>query len=141
MPKLGTCCNSSERPHLMLFCFLKYPSRRSVGGKWETPPRFPSGPRPRLFHNQTNPHSLDKPDSRSTTLRSGRDDNSVGRLTAIRLTAFEAFSMQQNCHPDRSAPGFPATRHSPAATCAAFSKENRMKFASATKLDRKSGVA
>src|ERR1700679_4191973 len=65
MPKLGTCCNSSERPHLMLFCFLKYPSRRSVGGKWETQPRFPSGPRPRLFHNQTNPHTLDKTDSRS----------------------------------------------------------------------------
>src|ERR1700678_498113 len=65
MPKLGTCCNSSERRHLMLFCFLKNPSRRSVGGKWETPPRFPSGPRPRLFHNQTNPHTLDKTDSRS----------------------------------------------------------------------------
>src|ERR1700677_309107 len=46
MPKLGTCCNSSERRHLLLFCFLKYqyPSRRSVGGKWETQPRFPSGP-------------------------------------------------------------------------------------------------
>jgi hypothetical protein len=52
----------------MLFCFLKKPSRRSVGGKWETQPRFPSGPRPRLFHNQTNPHSLDKTDSRSATL-------------------------------------------------------------------------
>src|SRR6202000_1775337 len=48
---------------------------------------------------------------------------------------------QQNCHPDRSVPGFPATRHSPASTCAAFSKESRMKFANATNLDRKSGVA
>ena len=45
------------------------------------------------------------------------------------------------CHPDRSVPGFPATRHSPANTCAAFSKESRMKFAKATKFDRKSGVA
>jgi hypothetical protein len=39
----------------------------------------------------------------STALRSGRDDNSVGPLTAIRLTAFGAISVQQNCHPDRSA--------------------------------------
>jgi hypothetical protein len=31
--------------------------------------------------------------------------------------------------------------HSQAATCAAFSKESRMKFANATNLDRKSGVA
>jgi hypothetical protein len=35
-------------------------------------------------------------------VRSGRDDNSVGPLTAIRLTAFGAISLQQNCHPDRS---------------------------------------
>jgi hypothetical protein len=35
----------------------------------------------------------------STTLRSGRDDNSVAPLTAIRLTAFGAISLQQNCHP------------------------------------------
>jgi hypothetical protein len=42
---------------------------------------------------------------------------------------------------DRSVPGFPATRHSPAATCAAFSKESRMKFDNATNLNRKSGVA
>ena len=46
-------------------CFLKYPSRRSVGGKWQTQPRFPSGLRPHLFHNHTNPHTLDKTDSRS----------------------------------------------------------------------------
>jgi hypothetical protein len=45
------------------------------------------------------------------------------------------------CHPDRSVPGFPATRNSPAATCAAFSKESRMKLANATNLHRKSGVA
>src|SRR5271156_3979903 len=65
MPKLGTCYNSSERRHPLLFCFLKKNSRRSVGGKWETLPRFPSGTRPRPFHNQTNPHTLDKTDSRS----------------------------------------------------------------------------
>jgi hypothetical protein len=45
------------------------------------------------------------------------------------------------CHPDRSALGFPATGHSPAATGAAFRKESRMKFANATNLHRKSGVA
>jgi hypothetical protein len=38
----------------------------------------------------------------STALRSGRDDNSVGSLTAIRLIAFGDISLQQNCHPDRS---------------------------------------
>src|ERR1700733_11162494 len=43
--------------------------------------------------------------------------------------------------PDRSVSGFPATRHSPTATCAAFSKESRMKFDDATNLDRKSGAA
>jgi hypothetical protein len=45
------------------------------------------------------------------------------------------------CHPDRSEPGFPATRHSPTSTCAAFVKESRRKFANATKFNRKSGVA
>src|ERR1700733_15864787 len=45
---------------------------------------------------------------------------------------------QMNCHPDRSEPGFPTTRHSPTATSAAFSKESRMKFAHATNLNRKS---
>ena len=34
--------------------------------------------RPRLFHNQTNPLTLDKTDSRSTALRSGRDDKGRG---------------------------------------------------------------
>jgi hypothetical protein len=38
----------------------------------------------------------------SAPLRYGRDDNSVGLLIAIRLTAFGAFSVQKNCHPDRS---------------------------------------
>jgi hypothetical protein len=47
----------------------------------------------------------------------------------------------QICHPDRSEPGFPATRHSPTSTYAAFVKESRMKFANATNLNRKSGVA
>jgi GNAT superfamily N-acetyltransferase len=37
-------------------------------------------------------------------------------------------------------PGFPATPYSPTATCGAFSKETRTKFANATELDRKSGV-
>jgi hypothetical protein len=38
-------------------------------------------------------------------------------------------------------PGFPATRHWPTATCAAFSKESRMRLANATKLHRKSGTS
>jgi len=37
-------------------------------------------------------------------------------------------------------PGFPATRHSPAATCAVFRKESRRDFGNATKFDRKSGT-
>src|ERR1700677_3959117 len=45
------------------------------------------------------------------------------------------------CHTDWSAPGFPATRPSPAPTRAAFRKESRMKFANATNPNRKSGVA
>jgi hypothetical protein len=45
------------------------------------------------------------------------------------------------CHPDRSVPGFPASRPSPRATCAAFRKESRLMFANATNLDRKSGGA
>jgi hypothetical protein len=50
-------------------------------------------------------------------------------------------NLKQICHPHRSVPGFPVTRHSLAATCAVFSKESRMKFANATNFDRKSGVA
>jgi hypothetical protein len=38
-------------------------------------------------------------------------------------------------------PGFPATLNSPTPACAAFSKESRMKFANATNVGRKSGVA
>ena len=48
---------------------------------------------------------------------------------------------QQNCHPDRSEPGFPATRHPLTTTSAAFRKESRMKLTNATNLNRKSGVA
>jgi hypothetical protein len=47
----------------------------------------------------------------------------------------------QTCHPDRRVPGFPATRHSPPSTYAAFLKESRMKFANATNINRKSGAA
>ena len=39
----------------------------------------------------------------STTLCFGRDDNSVGPLTAVRLTVSGAIFVRQNCHPDRSA--------------------------------------
>jgi hypothetical protein len=57
------------------------------------------------------------------------------------LTAPNKSHSPSLCHPDRSEPGFPATRHSPTTACAAFSKESRMNLANATKLDRKSGVA
>jgi hypothetical protein len=57
------------------------------------------------------------------------------------LTATNKSHRPKLCHPDRSGPGFPATRPSPASTCAAFRKESRMKFANATNLDRKSGEA
>ena len=57
------------------------------------------------------------------------------------LVEMTNFLLKKICHPDRSVPGFPATRHSPTATCAAFCKESRMKFANATNLDRKSGGA
>ena len=40
----------------------------------------------------------------------------------------------------QSVPGFPAAAHD-ATSCAAFIKESRVKFASATKFNRKSGVA
>jgi hypothetical protein len=45
--------------------------------------------------------------SPSTTLRSGRDDNSV--VAGIDATE-QCPTLQQNCHPDRSEPGFPTTR-------------------------------
>jgi hypothetical protein len=78
----------------------------------------------------------------STTLRSGRDDNSVGTINSGSSDRFLlAISIRQNCHPDRSVPGFPTSRDPTTATYAAFRKESRMKFANATKLDRKSGVA
>ncbi len=38
-------------------------------------------------------------------------------------------------------PDFPATQRWTWPACAAFRKESRMKFADATKFDRKSGVA
>jgi hypothetical protein len=31
-------------------------------------------------------------------------------LTVIYLAVFDAVSLPQNCHPDRSVPGFPATQ-------------------------------
>jgi hypothetical protein len=48
---------------------------------------------------------------------------------------------KKNCHLDRSVPGFPATPHKTRPRVRLSLKESRMKFASATQLDRKSGVA
>jgi hypothetical protein len=62
-------------------------------------------------------------------------------LPQSHITNDEVINQSKLCHPDWSVPGFPATRHSPAATYAAFSKESRMKFANATNLHRESGGA
>jgi hypothetical protein len=43
----------------------------------------------------------------STTLRSGRDDNSVAGSDTVPL---HLVRLLQNCHPDRSVPGFPTSR-------------------------------
>ena len=58
---------------------------------------------------------------------------------SIRIAGVKVRQPFKLCHPERSVPRFPATRHSPAATCAAFSKESRMKSANATNLNRKFG--
>jgi hypothetical protein len=47
---------------------------------------------------------------------------------------------RQNCHPDRSVPGFPTSRCSNDCVCG-FLQENRMMLINATGLDRKSGGA
>ena len=75
----------------------------------------------------------------STALRSGRDDNSVGPLTSHSSDRFRGHfpATELSSRPERTR--IPATRHSPAATCAAFSKESRVRFANATDLNRKSG--
>jgi hypothetical protein len=77
----------------------------------------------------------------STALRSGRDDNSVAGKWPQKRSDEWLLMVPQNCHPDRSEPGFPVTRPSSTPTCAAFSKESRMKFAKATNIHRESGVA
>ena len=67
----------------------------------------------------------------------------VGKPAALSIPDSSADGERdpQLCHPDRSGPGFPTSAALAATTCAAFSKESRMKFANATNLDRKSGVA
>jgi hypothetical protein len=58
-----------------------------------------------------------------------------------RATASEGSVPLNLNHPDRSVPGFPLPQHSLTSTCAAFLKESSMKFANATNINRKSGVA
>jgi hypothetical protein len=84
----------------------------------------------------------------STPLRFGRDDNSVGPLAAIRLTAFwgHFLAIELSSRLSRPAVEPERTRISchaalDMAASAAFRKESRMNFANATKFDRKSGVA
>jgi hypothetical protein len=48
---------------------------------------------------------------------------------------------KQDCHPDRSVPGFPTSPLSLATTFVVLSKENHMQLTEAATLDRKSGVA
>ena len=48
---------------------------------------------------------------------------------------------KQNCHPDRSVPGFPATLHWTRPRMRLSVRERRMKCTNATKFHRKSGVA
>ena len=71
--------------------------------------------------------------------RSG--DNSVAVTWSISRQMNGRLWSHRIVIPTGAHPGFPATRHLPAATCAAFSKESRMKLADATKLHRKSGGA
>jgi hypothetical protein len=79
--------------------------------------------------------------------------NETGLVAVVLVCPSASTHAKVGCHPpichpacprlpwDRSVPGFPATRPSPAATCAAFFRESCMKFANATNLYRKSGVA
>jgi hypothetical protein len=65
----------------------------------------------------------------------------MSRFLSIRLTNIRVSSHPILCHPDRSVPGFPTVRLSPATTFAALRKESRMKPTEATALNRKSGGA
>jgi hypothetical protein len=67
--------------------------------------------------------------------------DSSGRMTILLCPQElhrEILDPERICHPDRSEPGFPTTQHSSTTTRAAFSKESRIKFASATHLHRSS---
>ena len=55
------------------------------------------------------------------------------------MTVDEVLNQSNLCHPDRSVPRISYCAALTVASYAAFRKESRMKFANATKLDRKSG--
>jgi hypothetical protein len=74
----------------------------------------------------------------STSLRYGRDDNSVTGLINVESHLFRPL---QNCHPDRSVPGFSYLALPATTTCAALRRESRMQIIEATGLHRKSGGA
>ena len=82
------------------------------------------------------PLSTERSPSPLSSRAKPRDLQSRGPLLETRNTI-----LKQNCHLDRSVPGFPATQHSETTAYAAFSKESRRKFANATNANRKSGVA
>jgi hypothetical protein len=78
----------------------------------------------------------------STTLRFGRDDNSL--VTIYQVLASTSASIlnlrkKLSSRPERTRISYITAPH--AATYVAFRKESRMKFAKATKFDRKSGGA
>ncbi len=71
----------------------------------------------------------------STPLRSGRDDNAVGRLTVIQSAALEAIpATELSSQPERTRICYITALHD--ATYVAFRKESHMKFANTIKLDR-----
>ena len=70
-----------------------------------------------------------------------RDDNSVGRWTAIRLIDFDAVSLKRIVIPTGAYPDFLLRGPHQSPLVRLSVKESRMKIANATKFDRKSGVA
>jgi hypothetical protein len=57
------------------------------------------------------------------------------------MLKYRPSNLKQNCHPDRSVPGFPATLHWTWPRVRLSVRERRMKSINATKSHRKSGGA
>ena len=65
------------------------------------------------------------------------------QISPLRYAPVEMTNLlhKKNCHLDRSVPGFPTSLRLTRPRVRSSYKENRMQFAGATKLHRKSGVA